>query len=58
MTLVKVGDVILLSPRPLKVDAVAKKAEREMKKAGLSLKDLLADLDRQRDRYARERYGA
>jgi bifunctional DNA-binding transcriptional regulator/antitoxin component of YhaV-PrlF toxin-antitoxin module len=58
MTLVKVGDVILLSPRPLKVDAVAKKAQREMKKAGLSLKDLLADLDRQRDRYARERYGA
>jgi bifunctional DNA-binding transcriptional regulator/antitoxin component of YhaV-PrlF toxin-antitoxin module len=58
MTLVKVGDVILLSPRPLKVDAVAKKAERQMKKAGLSLKDLLADLERQRDRYARERYGA
>jgi bifunctional DNA-binding transcriptional regulator/antitoxin component of YhaV-PrlF toxin-antitoxin module len=58
MTLVKVGDVILLSPRPLMVDAVAKKAEREMKKAGLSLEDLLADLRRQRDRYARERYGA
>lgn len=58
MTLVKVGDVILLSPRPLLVDAVAKKAERDMKKAGLKLEDLLTDLDRQRDRYVRERYGA
>jgi bifunctional DNA-binding transcriptional regulator/antitoxin component of YhaV-PrlF toxin-antitoxin module len=58
MTLVKVGDVILLSPRPLMVDTVAKKAEREMKKAGLNLEDLLADLDRQRDRYTRARYGA
>ena len=58
LTLVKVGDVILLSPRPLKVDAVARKAERDMKKAGLKLEDLLTDLDRQRDRYVRERYGA
>ena len=58
LTLVKVGDVILLSPRPLKVDAVARKAERAMKKAGLKLEDLLTDLDRQRDRYVRERYGA
>ena len=58
LTLVKVGDVILLSPRPLMVDAVAKKAERDMKKAGLKLEDFLTDLDRQRDRYVRERYGA
>ena len=58
LTLVKVGDVILLSPRPLMVDAVARKAERGMKKAGLKLEDLLTDLDRQRDRYVRERYGA
>ena len=38
-----------LSPKPLMVDAVAKKAEREMKKAGLTVEDLLADLDCPRD---------
>ena len=36
-------------------DKVAKKSALAMKKAGLRLPDLLADLDRQRDRYNRER---
>jgi AbrB family looped-hinge helix DNA binding protein len=57
LTIVKVGDVLVLTPRMLVGDAVAKKAARAMKKAGLRLSDLLADLDRQRDRYNRERYG-
>ncbi len=57
LTIVKVGDVLLLTPRTLVGDTVAKKAARAMKKAGLRLQDLLADLDRQRDRYNRERYG-
>ena len=58
LTLVKVGEVILLTPQVLRVDAVAKKAQREMKKAGLTVEGVLSDLDRQRDRYNRERYGA
>ena len=58
MSIVKVGDVLLLTPRKLIGDAVAKKAARGMKKAGLRLEDLLADLDRQRERYHRERYGS
>ena len=57
LTIVKVGDVLVLTPRTLVGDTVAKKAARVMKKAGLQLQDLLADLDRQRDRYNRERYG-
>ena len=57
LTIVKVGDVLVLTPRTLVGDTVAKKAARAMKKAGLRLQDLLADLDRQRDRYNRERYG-
>ena len=57
LTIVKVGDVLVLTPRVLVGDQVAKKAARAMKKAGLRLQDLLADLDRQRDRYNRERYG-
>lgn len=58
LTLVKVGEVILLTPQPLRADAVAKKARQEMKKAGLRVEDVLADLERQRGRYNRERYGA
>lgn len=58
LTIVKVGDVLVLTPRRLVGDTVAKKAARAMTKAGLRLQDLLADLERQRDRYNRERYGS
>ena len=57
VNLVKVGDVLILTPRKMVGDAVAKKASRAMSRAGLRLEDLLADLDRQRDRYNKERYG-
>jgi len=57
VNLVKVGDVLILTPRMMVGDAVAKKASRAMRRAGLRLADLLADLDRQRDRYNKERYG-
>lgn len=58
LSLVKVGDALLLTPHPLKVDALAKKAKKEMKRSGLRLEDLLADLNHQRDRYRKERNGA
>lgn len=58
LTLVKVGNVILMTPTALQVDSVAKKARKEMKKAGIEIDDVLADLDRQRMRYNRERRGA
>ena len=58
LTVVKVGDVLLLTPQKLIGDAIAKKAARAMKQAGLKLDDLLADLKKQRDRYNRERNGA
>jgi len=57
MTIVKIGDVVLLTPKKLVGDTVAKKAARAMKKAGLKLDDLLADLGKQREQYNRERYG-
>jgi bifunctional DNA-binding transcriptional regulator/antitoxin component of YhaV-PrlF toxin-antitoxin module len=57
LTVVKVGDVLLLTPRKLIGDAVAKKASRAMKQSGLKLDDLLADLNTQRERYTSERYG-
>ena len=57
LTLVKVGNVILLTPKFLQVDAVGKKAQKEMKKARLTVEDILTDLDRQRARYNKDRYG-
>lgn len=55
LTLVKVGDVILMTPKPLEVDSVAKKARKEIKKSRLTVEDILVDLDRQRARYNKER---
>lgn len=54
LTLVRVGEVILITPKPLQVDSVAQKAKKEMQKSGLTLEDILADVDRQRIRYNKE----
>ena len=55
LNVAKVGDALILTPKKLVGDTVAEKAQREMKKAGLSLADLLKDLEKQRERYNRER---
>ena len=57
LNVVKVGDVLILTPRKLIGDRIAQSAQKEMKKAGLTLEDLLKDLEKQRERYNRERYG-
>lgn len=57
LTLVKVGNVILMTPKVLQVDTLTKKARKELKKTGLTVEDVLADLNRQRDRYNKDRYG-
>ncbi|HJT21901.1 MAG TPA: AbrB/MazE/SpoVT family DNA-binding domain-containing protein [Nitrospira sp.] len=57
VTLVKVGNVILMTPKVLQVDTASKTAKKEMKKAGLTVEEIMADLDRQRKRYNKERYG-
>jgi len=57
LNVVKVGDALILTPKKLIGDTLAKKARKEMKKAGLGLEDLLKDLEKQRERYNRERYG-
>ena len=57
LSVVKAGEALVLTPKKLIGDVVAKKAAREMKKAELTLDDLLRDLEKQRRRYNRERYG-
>ncbi len=48
LSVVKVGDALVLTARKIVGDKLAKKAEKEMKKAGVGLEDLLKDLEKQR----------
>ncbi len=50
----RVGKVLLMTPKQLQRSSLAKKVEREMKRQGLSLDALLADLRAQRKRYLEE----
>jgi hypothetical protein len=54
VNLFRVGKALLLTPKRLHRASLAKKVEREMKRQGLSLEDLLADLRDQRKRYLEE----
>lgn len=58
LTVVKAGNVLLMTPRSLQVDRLASEAQRELKKRGLRIDDVLDDLKRQRTRYNKDRYGA
>ncbi|MBI5097878.1 MAG: hypothetical protein HZB30_01395 [Nitrospirae bacterium] len=57
INLVKVGDVLVLTRRPLIGDETSRKIEKAMKKKGLSLDDLLSNLKEQRKKYNKEAYG-
>ena len=52
----RVGKVLLMTPKRLQRASLAKQVEREMKREGLTLEDLLADLRSQRKRYLEEAY--
>ncbi len=47
----RVGKVLLITPRRSQRVALARKMGKEMKRQGVSLEDLLADLKAQRKRY-------
>ena len=49
-----VGKVLLMTPKRLQRASLSMKVEGEMKREGISLKDLLADLKYQRKRYLEE----
>lgn len=52
----RVGKVLLMTPKRMQRASLAKMVEREMKREGLSLEDLLADLRAQRKRYFEDAY--
>jgi AbrB family looped-hinge helix DNA binding protein len=57
LTLVRIGDTLLLSPASLKGPELADEFARLMAEKELSLADLLADLPQIREEIYRERYG-
>jgi bifunctional DNA-binding transcriptional regulator/antitoxin component of YhaV-PrlF toxin-antitoxin module len=52
----RVGKVLLMTPKRLQRTSLASEVEREMKRDGLTLDDLLKDLKSQRKRYLAEAY--
>jgi bifunctional DNA-binding transcriptional regulator/antitoxin component of YhaV-PrlF toxin-antitoxin module len=52
----RVGRVLLMTPKRLQRGALASDVEREMKREGVTLEDLLKDLKNQRKRYLAETY--
>ena len=48
LSIAKVGEAILLTPRPLSFDTIADKFEKQAKKNNVSLDDLLRDLKKLR----------
>jgi AbrB family looped-hinge helix DNA binding protein len=54
LSIFRVGNVLLMTPKRLHRATLAKKAQREMKREGLTLKDLLAHLRMERKRYFEE----
>jgi bifunctional DNA-binding transcriptional regulator/antitoxin component of YhaV-PrlF toxin-antitoxin module len=56
LNLFRVGKVLIMSPKSLQRVSLAKQVEREMKRQGLTLKDLISDLRVQREKYIAEAY--
>jgi AbrB family looped-hinge helix DNA binding protein len=54
LNMVKIDEMLILTPRKPFGDAVARKVESAMKRKGLTLDDLLANLKGQRKKYQRE----
>ncbi len=54
LNMVKIGEMLILTPRKPFGDAVAMKVESAMRRKGLTLDDLLVNLKDQRRKYSRE----
>lgn len=55
-SIVRIGRSIVITPKLLHRVSLAGKAEKAAKKEGISLKDLIRDLERERNRYNRKNY--
>ncbi len=56
LNIFRIGKVLIMSPKRLQRASLSKEVEREMKRRGLTLKDLISDLRVQREKYLAEAY--
>jgi AbrB family looped-hinge helix DNA binding protein len=56
LDMIKIDEMLILTPRKPFGDAVAKKVESAMKRKGMTLDDLLGNLNDQRKKYSREAF--
>jgi len=57
LTIVRVGDSLLLTPKRLHVDRLSQQAHALQQQAGISLESILKDLGAQRRQFGRGRHG-
>lgn len=56
-TLIRLGDTLVATRKRLVAPQIAQAIEALMQEAGVTLEDLLEDLEEQREAYNREKYG-
>ena len=57
VSIIPVGDSVIITPRRLELDDARREIERIIKAAGLSPEDLLAGLKEEREKLYQETYG-
>lgn len=57
VSIIPVGDSILITPKRLELDEARRQIKRLLKSSGLSLEDLIAGLKEERETLYRETYG-
>ena len=57
VSIIPVGDSVIITPKRLELDEARREMKKILKASGLSLEDLLAGLEEEREKLDRETYG-
>jgi AbrB family looped-hinge helix DNA binding protein len=57
VSIIPVGDSVIITPKRLELDEARREVKKVLKASGLSLEDLLAGLEEEREKLYRETYG-
>jgi len=57
VSIIPVGDSVIITPKRLELDEARREVKKILKASGLSLEDLLAGLEEEREKLYRETYG-
>jgi len=57
VSIIPVGDSVIITPKRLELDEARREVKKILKASGLSLEDLVAGLEEEREKLYRETYG-